>query len=79
MKSGRCLALGFLLWLCSTERAVPQERVDKIPQTITNSIGMELRKSWSDSLAFGTSPAVRAGSVLHDHYQNRRLDGPRAA
>jgi serine/threonine protein kinase len=46
--------------------------------TLTNSIGMELRKSWSDSLAFGTSPAVRAGCVLHDHYQKRRLDGPAA-
>ena len=49
-----------------------------VPVEYTNSIGMELRKSWSDSLAFGPSPAVRAGCVLHDHHQNRRLDVPAA-
>jgi serine/threonine protein kinase len=34
-----------------------------VPVEWTNSIGMEFRKSWSDSLGFGSSPVVRAAGL----------------
>jgi hypothetical protein len=33
------------------------------PKTITNSIGMEFRKSWSDSVDSGSPPVVRSAGV----------------
>ncbi|MFN5273140.1 MAG: hypothetical protein ACK5E3_08050 [Planctomycetota bacterium] len=33
------------------------------PKEITNSIGMEFRKSWSDSVGFGSPTPVRAAAL----------------
>jgi len=45
-----------------------------MPVVVTNSIGMEFRKSWSDSLAAVQPSPVRAWHFLHDHHKKRRLD-----
>ncbi len=36
---------------------------DEKPRKLKNSIGMEFRKSWSDSLDFGSPPLVRAAGL----------------
>ncbi len=46
------------------EKAPNQEKAIEIPrEKFTNSIGMEFRKSWSDSLDFGSPPLVRAAGL----------------
>jgi hypothetical protein len=60
-------AVLFALFISSPRCVFAQDN----PATITNSIGMKFRKSWSDSVDSGSPPVVRAGDVQRDYHPSR--------